>query len=530
MLTFPPRNASDTIHNKAAQSCLRINIEEDPSCLDPRHGRNMAGASQFHAMLFEGLMRYELSGKLTCAQAESYEISEDKLTYTFHLKDVFWSDGSYVTAYDFEKTWKDILDPSFPSLDAHVLFCIKNARSAKKGEVSLDRVGINAKNEKTLIIELDHPSAHFLEITACSVLFPINQSINQHLPKWYMDAGEHFTCNGPFKLSSWKHHSEMVLEKNNHYHRADKIKLDSIHISMIKNGIAVLNIHDSGLFDVIGLPFSPLPFDLARELVQRKLLRIVKMPGTMTCMFNTKQFPFHNMNMRKAFSYAINRQYIVNHVTLLGEDPALCFVPPMTERKKRPSFFKDNDSKEAKSCFQKGLQEIGVTISELQDKISFSFWKHDYGSSTLPQALQLQWLEELGVKVELEALDFKTLHEKGKTGRFCMGYFVFLSMCKDPIELLNRFKYANSSRNYSRWQSEHYIELLDKAERIHSNEKRSALLNQAEKVLMDEMPFTPVFHWNNALLVQPHVKGFAISPLGYLLLDRVSLRKRPFSF
>jgi oligopeptide transport system substrate-binding protein len=504
----------------AEKHSLRINLKEEPTSLDPRRGRNMSGSSQLHAMLFEGLMRLEPNGKLSCAQASSYEVSQDKKTYTFHLSKVFWSDGTPVTAYDFEKTWKDILDPQFPSLDAHALYCIKNANAAKKGEVPLESVGIHSKDAKTLVVELDHPTPHFLQITATSVLFPVNQTQAKHFPTWYLEAGEHFLCNGPFKLTAWSHNNHMVLEKNGRYRLADQVKLDAVYITMIDNETATLHMYNSGNLDMVGLPISPLPFDSYQDLMQQDLLHLFEAPGTMVCTFNTKQFPFYSVNMRKAFSYAINRQLLVEHITQLKELPALSVVPPLL-KKEAKAYFEDGNMDLAREYFQKGLDELGIQASDLEGKLKFSYWIHDHACPMLPQALQQQWLQELGVEVELEALEFKTLHDKGKAGNFSMGYFVYLSMYHDPIELLDRFKYAQNVRNYPRWQNDTYVELMNKADRTTSEKEHFELLDQAEAIIMEEMPFAPVFHWNYALLIQPYVKGFAISPLGFLCFDRV---------
>lgn len=518
-------SACNTTDQKTKKHCLRMNFKEEPSSLDPRRGRNLTGASHLHAMLFEGLMRLEPNGNLLCAQASSYEISPDQKTYTFHLGNTLWSDGSPVTAYDFEKTWKNILDPHFPSLDAHVLYCIHNASAAKKGELPLDKVGIHAQDAKTLVVKLEYPTPHFLQIAASSSLFPINQTNEQHFPNWHLDATEHFVCNGPFKLASWKHHNELVLEKNPRYRLADQIKLDGISISMIDNESATLHMYNTGNLDIIGLPVSPLPYDSYSDLIQKKLLHVFQAPGTMVCMFNTKQFPFGNVNMRKAFSYAINRQILIDNITQLKEVPATSVLPPLIKKGEKKSFFADGDSQKARAYFQKGLEELGITAQDLKGKISFSYWVHDHGCPRLPQALQQQWLENFGVEVELEALDYKMLHEKGKKELFSMGYFVFLSMYHDPIELLDRFKYAQNTRNYARWENPTYANLLTRSAQALSQEEHFSLIGQAEELLMDEMPFAPIFHWNYALLVQPHIKGFAVSPLGYLCLDKISIEQ-----
>ncbi len=508
------------------QSCLRLNFKEEPSSLDPRRGRNMSGASHLHSMLFEGLMRLEPNGDLHCAQASSYQISPDQKTYTFHLGNNFWSDGTHVTAYDFEKTWKTILDPQFPALDAHILYSVKHAIAAKKGEIPLDRVGIHAKDAKTLIVELEHPTPHFLQMTASSSLYPINQTQELHFPNWFADAGDHFVCNGPFKLSQWKHHNRILLEKNKRYRLADQVRLDEIQISIIDNESATLHMHESGDLDIIGLPISPLPLDAYPDLIQKKQLHIYQAPGTMACMFNTKKFPFYNANIRRAFSYALNRQLLIDNITQLQESPAFSIVPPHLKNTSTQPHFEDGNDEKARAYFQKGLEELGIQPSDLNGKTTFSYWSHDHACPMLPQAMQQQWREVLGVEVELEALEYKTLHEKGKNGLLSMGYFVYLAMYQDPIELLDRFKSAQNTRNYARWQNDTYADLVTRSAQSTSQEEHFALLDQAEKIMIDEMPYAPIFHWNYALLVQPHVKGFDISPLGYFCFDKVFIEKK----
>jgi oligopeptide transport system substrate-binding protein len=519
MTTLPfPVFEHNPYDSKKTRRCLWINLKEEPSCLDPRRSRNMSVDSQVHAMLFEGLLRLEPDGSLSCAQARSYEVDAGQREYTFHLKETFWSNGTPVTAYDFEKTWKNILDPLFPSLDPQLLFCVKNAKEAKKGLVSLDQVGIHAPDAQTLVVELRYSSTHFLALTACSVLFPINQTEEKKHPEWYLEAGEHFVANGPFKLTSWNHGQEILLEKNKYYHGANRIRLDTIHVTMVDNGTAALHLYASGLFDIMGVPLSLIPFELYRELTQKNLFHVVKTPAVAACMFNAQTFPFQNVHMRKAFGHALNRKFLIETITLLKEEPALSIIHPMLKKKTR-SLFKDRDTPRARAYFQKGLDELGITARELKGKLSFSFWKYDHGCPMLAFALQEQWREAFDVEVRIDPLDFKELHEKGRKGLFSMGYFVFHS-----IEVFDRFQNSRNERNYARWENQAYIDLLDQSAQCLAEKDSWSVLEKAEKILIDEMPFAPMFYWNYALLVQPYVKGLIVSPMGYLYFDRISKR------
>ena len=216
-------SCSPTQFSKPTRSqSLRINLSKEPASLDPRKGNDMV-ASQIHFMLYEGLLRLNPDMSLSVAQAESYEISSDHKTYTFHLKNTVWSDGSPVTAYDFEKTWKSMLDPCFPSPDAYLLYPIKNAKPVKEGKLPLDQVAIHSKDVKTLVIELERPTPYFLQILASSVFLPVKTDKDQSMPNWATQP-EQIISNGPFTLKSWKFNQEMVFEKNPHYHRASQVQ------------------------------------------------------------------------------------------------------------------------------------------------------------------------------------------------------------------------------------------------------------------------------------------------------------------
>jgi oligopeptide transport system substrate-binding protein len=143
---------------------LNVNISGEPATLDPRKGADLISSS-LHFMLFEGLTKITPDGSTVPAQAEKIDLSLDCKTYTFHLRECRWSDGTPVTAYDFEKAWKDILDPQFPAANAHLFYPIRNAEAAKKGKVTLQEVGIRVKDPKTLVVELENPTPYFLELT-----------------------------------------------------------------------------------------------------------------------------------------------------------------------------------------------------------------------------------------------------------------------------------------------------------------------------------------------------------------------------
>lgn len=496
---------------------LRINLRKEPVSLDPRRGNDMV-ASQVHFMLFEGLMRLNPDMTLSPAQAKSYEISLDGKQYTFHLDETKWSDGSPVTAFDFEKSWKSLLDSKFPSPDAYLLYPIKNAKLAKEGNCPLSDIGIHSKDEKTLVVELESPSPHFLQIVASSVLLPINSNVEEKNPNW-ASSPESFVSNGPFKLKEWHFNHEMILEKNHKYRRADEVKLNRIFIDVIDREIAALHMYTSGHFDLIGAPLSFFPTMLHQDLERKQLLTYFPVAMTKFLAFNTTSSPFQNANIRRAFAFAINRKEIVEHITQLDEKEALNIIPPALIS--ASTLFNDGDEALAKKCLQKGLEELDCGVKDLKP-VTFMYVSSEI-NHLLAQALQDWWDKTLGIRVSLQSVEFKILHERSKKGDFSIGLFAWLADYGDPMNILERFRDKTSHRNYAKWQNETYNSLIEDALKTSSQQKYLEKIKDAERFLIEEMPITCLYHENYVFLIQPHVKGFEVSPLGHIYFDKISI-------
>jgi oligopeptide transport system substrate-binding protein len=498
---------------------LKINLKREPVSLDPRKGNDMV-ASQLHFMLFEGLLKLNSDLTLSLAQAKSYEISSDQKTYTFHLGETKWSDGTPVTAYDFEKSWKSLLNPVFPCPDAYLLFTIKNAKLAKKGQVPLYQVGITSKDVKTLVIELEFPAPYFLQTVASSVLLPVNFQLDSKEPDW-ADSSKNFVSNGPFVLKDWKLNREIILEKNPRYRNAEAVQLNKVSFEIIDNEATVLYLYSNGHFDLVGTPLSFIPTMIHHDPGKKKLLKSFPVATTKFLAFNTADFPFNNINIRRAFAYAINRKDIVNHIAQLGQQEALTVIPPALFQTVQPQLFADADSEKAQKFLQKGLEELQMGRDDLNG-ISFMYCSSAVNQS-LAQELQNHWEKILGVRVSLENVEFKNLHDRSKKGAFSIGLFAWLADYSDPMNILERFQDKTSHRNYSKWQNESYNQILDKALRSSSQEEYLQKVKEAEQLLVDEMPITGLYHDNYVFLIQSHVRGFEISPLGHIYFDKISI-------
>lgn len=497
---------------------LRLNIPSDPATLDPRKGGDVV-SSIFHFLLFDGLTRLNSDGSISLAIAEKIEVSPSRTVYTFYLRNALWSNGDPITAQDFEKSWKDVLRPDFPAMNAHLLYPIKNAEKAKKGLIDLSEVGIHSLNEKILEVTLENPTPYFLELISFCVFFPVNAEIDQEHPDWEKGNNHNFICSGPFLLHDWKKTNEITLVKNPNYYRAEEICLDKIFLGMVDSEMTSLQMFEKGQIDMLGQPIIPIPTDAIAQLVKDQKLHIHPIAATSFCTFNVDEVPFNNAKVRKAFAYAINRKEIINNITQLQEEPALGIIPPVLKKSFSTSFFQDANIEQARQLLQEGLEELGITKQRLP-KIKYFYCISDL-QHKIAQALQQQWTENLGVNVEIESMDKKILMHQLKTRNYQIAHGFWMAQYQDPMNIFERFKFRDNVKNYPNWENEEYILLLNQSSNAESEQQRMLLLEKAEQIFLDEMPLAPIYHWNAAYVIKPYVKSFDVAPMGNGFFDRI---------
>jgi oligopeptide transport system substrate-binding protein len=491
--------------SKESLHTIKISSKEDPQSLDPRLIRDLPSVTHIH-MLYEGLMRYNGYGKPTLALAEKVDISEDNKTYTFYLRPSTWSNGDPLTAYDFEYTWKSVLDPKTPAPNANQLYVIKGAKEAKEGKGQIESVGIRASSPKILIVELESPTPYFLELAATHFYLPVSK-------KW-IDEGsqsEKLISNGPFHLLSFKHHNEITAMKNPLYWDANSVKINKILYQILDENTG-LQLFETGQLDWHGSPTSTLPADSIHTLKAQGLLQIKPGAGTHWIRFNTDANPFQNTKLRRAFALAIDRKGLVEHVLQGNQIPAMAVVPPSL--KLSTHYFDDHDVPAAWNLFQEALEELKVSIDDFP-VIALCYIQSDR-SSRIAQALQQQWQKAFGIEVKLEICDNKSYFQRLTSHEYQMSLGSWFADILDPMYFLSLFEYRSNSTNNTQWENAKYAELLKKSSEENSEHKRMNLLHQAEGILMMDMPVAPLFFSNFNYLKQPQLKGVYFSELGFL--------------
>jgi oligopeptide transport system substrate-binding protein len=494
---------------RPASQELRLNLHSEPPTIDPRKAVDTVSFALIN-QCFEGLTRCNPDGEIVLAVAEKIEVSADKKRYTILLRDAHWSDGKPLTAYDFEKTWKTQLDPSFLCESANELYFLVNARAAKAKQCSLDQVGVKALDKRTLQLDLEHPVPYLLSALSTHSFFATPSHVVENDPDW---THHHYVGNGPFVMKEWKRGDRIILEKNPLYWDRDNVKLERISFALVGDEVTELSMYENGELDWAGAPLSSLPTEALTSLKKKGDLHTCDIAGTYYYVFNCQQFPFQNVHMRKALSLAIHRMAIVSNVTQSGQTPAMGLIPPTIWKEAVP-YFKDGDSVEAKRLFALGLKELGITAEQMPP-ITLSY-NTATGHHKIAQAIQEQWSTTFGIPIRLQNKEWKVFLDELRMHQFQIARLGLHAQFNDPIIFLDFYRFLSSENNYPQWTNPRFTKLLEIAENTADPAGRMAILKEAEKILIDEMPIVPIYFYTQTYLQKPYVKGVRMSELSNL--------------
>ncbi|HML21165.1 MAG TPA: peptide ABC transporter substrate-binding protein [Aggregatilinea sp.] len=500
----------------------------DPHSIDPQLGidqRDMTLITQ----LFPGLTwQNEESRDVELAMASSYDVSEDGKTYTFHLlEQVPWvrynadsgevealTDDSgaprYVTAADFVFGWTRALDPVTAAPGAYMMApYITGAAEFNAGEGSADALGLKAVDDYTFEVTAPEAVGYVLGIYGLGTARPV--------PAWAIEESgdvwtepENIATYGPFALKEWSHDESITFVKNPFWPGSEGIgqaNVDELTIRFMDESVQLREFEAGGM-DVIYAPATDLDRIRADSTLSSEL-SIVPDLCSQAWGFNTEKPPFDNVHIRRAFSYAVDRQSLIDFVTKGGEIPARWFTPPSISLaptlEDNPDLGIAFDPEMAQQELALGLADLGLESADDLPAITVVFGNTELLSATA-QALQVMWEEALGIRVELSALDtttyWSTLEEDaGQIYRagWCPDY-------NDANNYLRDVMRSDSLYNYGHWNSPEFDQIVDEARLLTDPEQRRELYAQAEQLMVvDEAALMPLYWPITAMLTQPDV-------------------------
>lgn len=492
------------------ENVLRLNNGTEPASLDPSIGFDEVSWDPLNNLM-EGLTRLDEEHLPGPGTAESWDISDDGLTYTFYLREeASWSNGDPVVAADFEYAWKYMLDPETASPAAFLAYFIEGAEEYNSGEGSVDDVKVSAVDEKTLEVVLAQPTGFFLDLLTNPAFFPINQQVAGSDPNWHAEA-ETFVGNGPFTLEEWNHDEEMLFAKNEYYWDAAAVKLDQIHFAMVNDTNTQYQMFEAGELDT-----ASIPPELSDELIDGDNVFIGPSGGLEFFRFNVEMEPFQNKKIRQAFSHAINRDDIAEFVVKNGVEPAFGFINPGHQSPTGEDFRDINgdlvtfDPELAEQLLKEGMAEEGY---EELPEITLSYNTSDTNKA-VAEALHGMFKEHLGVEVTLENLEWNVFVDAQQALELQFSRSSFINDYNDPINFLESF-ITDSYMNRTGFSNPEYDDLIVKGKSEADEEKRWEYLYEAEKMLADEMIAAPLRYYNTVVLEADGVEGILRHPVGY---------------
>lgn len=492
----------------ADEQILRKGNGSQPQTLDP-HKAEGVPSSNILRDLFEGLTGEAPDGRIVPAGAESWEISDDGLQYTFHIRrNGRWSDGSPVTAEDFAYGLKRSLDPATGSKYTKILSPIKNAEAVAAGRMPLDALGVEVIDPYTLKITLQTPAPYFLGLLNHSSTYPMHKASAE---KWGDSVAKpgNLISNGAYKLDELVVQSHIKLVRNQHYWDNDNTIIDEVWYYPIEDQSSELKRYRAGEIDytneVPNNQFKWIRQYLGEELVINPWL------GIYYYGFNLTKPPFKdNKNLRLALSMAVDREILTGKVTRFGERPAYAFVPPgvstgidtyVPQDPDWASWPREKQIAEARRLYaEAGYSKANPLTVELRYNTSENHKK-------IAIAVAAMWKQVLGAQTRLINEEWKVFlsnrKQKQVTQVFRAGW---ISDYNDPMSFLELL-HSQHGINDSAYSNPQYDTLLAQIAAEPDAEKRTRLMQQAERLMLADQPVMPLFSYVVKRLVKPYVGG-----------------------
>jgi oligopeptide transport system substrate-binding protein len=472
--------------------------------LDPHRGEELQG-SNVQRDIYEGLVIEAPNGDLIPGAAESWEVSDDGKRYTFHLRrNGRWSNGDPVTAHDFVFGLRRGADPATLTVYSFILTPIKNADEVTAGKLPPSELGVRALDDYTLEIELANPTPYFLGLLTHSMTYPLHRPSYERYGREFTRPGN-LVGNGAFMLAEWVVQSHIKLVRNPYYWDAENVKLEDVWFYPTEDLSAELARYRAGELDYT-YEVPAAQFRWVRENLGDEL-HVAPYLGSYYFGFNVTRPPFKdNPKLRRALSLAIDRRVITEQVLGSGEQPAYGWVPPVqnytSQQMPEASWTQAEREAEAKRLYA----EAGYSAANpLRTTIHYNTHE-DHRRVAL--AIASMWKQVLGVETELVNQEWKvfldTRNEKIETQVFRSGW---IGDYNDAFTFAELFR-STAGQNDSGYASPEYDRLVAASQAELDVAKRAALLEEAERVLLADMPIIPLYYYVSQHLVKPWVRGW----------------------
>jgi len=491
-----------------------INMGGEVSTIDPHLNTASTGSTYIHHA-FEGLTRKDKDNNIVGGMAESWDVSDDGMTYTFKIRsNAMWSDSTPLTAHDFVYSFRRVADPTTGARYSTFMEPVKNAKRITAGEMPLESLGVKALDDYILEIVLENPTTYFLEFIATTgVYMPVREDIiMSNGDKWTLTP-ETYIGNGPYAMTERVLDQKIVFEINPNYWGKDELVAKKITVLMIDDvntalaGVKEGTIHFSSIF-----PTSDI-----EKLKGEGLIAANKAYGVTFWEINLTNKAFTDSRVRRALALAIDRNYIVENVLKGGQTPAGAFVPDMIKGYKKTFREEGGDYISVeKSDYEKNIEMAQVLMAEAGYPNGEGYPVIDVmvtsGVRQLEaEAIQQMWKENLNVDLRISVQDWSVMLQAFRDLSYELISSGWTGDYNDPMTMLHLYlSYAPNNPGYV---SEPYDGFMDIATKISDEEIRMMMMHMAEETLMTDMPILPIYYRTSSLLVSTNLKGYILDPL-----------------
>jgi oligopeptide transport system substrate-binding protein len=501
---------------------LNIFLDAEPRTIDPSRATDTT-SSDVNTNILDGLTRIEQENgkdKIVPGIAETWDISDDGLKWTFHLRDAKWSDGKAITADDFVYGITRTLDPNTGSTYAWIIKdVIKGAAAFNSGEGDVNGVAVKAVNDKTLEIELALPVAYFLDLSYFKVMLPQRKDMVEKYGDGFGTEAEHMLSTGAFVLKEWVHDNKMVFEKNPNYWDADNVKLEKLTMNIVKDLGSSMNMMLNASVDLgnVTRPEWKEKFDATGDFN----FAAVSKPTVFYTQFNHENKYFKNVKIRKAFTIALNREDLNNSLYKGRHEPAYAFCPPAVQiagedfrEKSDVNYIKQliDENPDPKALLIEGLKEEGFDSDPAKMEVTKLI------SSTSATAKQNAEYEQdmlqkaLGCKITLDYYDWAIYQNIMEEKKFDYAGGGWAGDYNDPMTFFEPMT-SYSGTNDTNWKNEEYDQLVIDSTKTPDNAKRFEMFKKAEKILLyDECVVSPTIYEKSSTYTRKYVNN-VMTPL-----------------